>query len=64
MSVALISDLNHIHVDLRSLIPKQNKQDRRKPKKQKEPFMSDKEWKEFEDEEDDMIFIDEIVEDD
>lgn len=44
--------------------PKQNKQDRRKPKKQKEPFMSDKEWKESEDEEDDMIFIDEIVEDD
>lgn len=44
--------------------PKQKKQHRRKSKKQKESFMSDKEWKEFEDEEDDMIFIDEIVEDD
>lgn len=35
-----------------------------KQKKQKESLKSDKECKEFENEEDDMIFIDEIVEDD
>lgn len=44
--------------------PKQKKQHRRNSKKQKEPFISDKERKGFEDEEDDMIFIDEVVEDD
>ena len=36
----------------------------RKPKKQKEPFISDKEWKELEEEDDEMMFIEEVVEDD
>lgn len=33
-------------------------------KKDKEPFISDKEWKEQEEENDEMIFIEEILEDD
>lgn len=35
-----------------------------KTKKQRKPFISDKEWEEFEEEDDEMMFIDEVVEDD
>ena len=35
-----------------------------KSKKQKKPFMTDKEWKEQEEEDDEMIFIEEVIEDD
>ncbi len=35
-----------------------------KLKKQKKPFMSDKKWKELDEEDDEMMFIEEVVEDD
>lgn len=40
------------------------KQKPKKSKKQKNPFISEKEWKEFEDEDDEMVFIEEVLEDD
>lgn len=42
---------------------KPKKPKNRKPKKQKKPFISDEEWKELE-EDDEMMFIEEVVEDD
>ena len=45
-------------------IKKVSKPKKYKPKKQKTPFMTDKEWKEEEEEDDEMMFIEEIVEDD
>ena len=43
---------------------KKIKPNKYKVKKQKKPFISDKEWEEFEEEDDEMMFIDEVVEDD
>lgn len=43
---------------------KPKKPKNRKPKKQKKPFISDEEWKELEEEDDEMMFIEEVVEDD
>ena len=43
---------------------KKTKPNKYKVKKQKKPFISDKEWEEFEEEDDEMMFIDEVVEDD
>ena len=43
---------------------KPNKPKNRKPKKQKKPYISEKEWKELEEEDDEMMFIEEAVEDD
>ena len=44
--------------------PKVKKRKRQKTKKVKRPFMTDKEWAEQEEEDDEMMFIEEIVEDD
>ena len=41
------------------LFGKRKRKPNKKIKKQKEPFISDKEWKEFEEEDDEMMFIDE-----
>ena len=43
---------------------KKKKKTSNKSKKQKKPFISESEWKEFEDEDDEMVFIDEFIEDD
>ena len=43
---------------------KPKKPKNRKSKKQKKPFISDEEWKELEEEDDEMMFIEEVVEDD
>ena len=42
----------------------ENKKKKHKNKKYKKPFINDSEWKELEDEDDEMEFIDQIVEDD
>lgn len=42
----------------------EKKKKKHKNKKHKKPFINDSEWKELEDEDDEMEFIDQIVEDD
>ena len=44
--------------------PKVKKPRIRKAKKYKKPFMTDEEWRELEEEDDEMMFIEEVVEDD
>ena len=44
--------------------PKVNKPKKRKAKRPRKPFMTDEEWREQEEEDDEMIFIEEVVEDD
>lgn len=43
---------------------KQPKPKKYRPKKTKKPFMTEEEWKELEEEDDEMMFIEEVVEDD
>ena len=44
--------------------PKVKKPKKRKAKRYKKPLMTDEEWREQEEEDDEMIFIEEVVEDD
>ena len=43
---------------------KANKPKKYKPRKQKKPFMTEEEWQKQEEEDDELMFIEEIVEDD
>lgn len=46
------------------VIGKKSKKKKPKRHKDKKPFVTDKEWKEQEEEDDEMVFVEEVVEDD
>ena len=50
----------NIHIEPKPVeqSPKVNKPKKVKPKKEKKPFISDKEWEELEEEDEEMIFLD------